>query len=142
MSSEPIVVEQTYKASIAAVWSAITNAQEMRQWFFEPINQFEPKVGFETAFDVVLEDQTYRHLWKITEVVQERRIVYDWRYEGFEGVSLVIWELSEAVDGAHLKLAHEGHQTFPQDDPVFSRESGVAGWTYFIQESLKAFLER
>jgi hypothetical protein len=52
-----------------------------------------------------------------------------------------MWELSEPSQGAKLKLTHSGHETFPRDNPIFSRESGQAGWDYFIQESLKAFLE-
>ncbi len=142
MDTKAIVVEQTFNAPIAVVWKAITDKDQMRQWFFDPIAEFEPKIGFETQFKVRCEDQEYVHLWKVTNVVPERRIAYQWRYGGYPGNSLVTWELSEVRDGTNLTLTHEGHETFPQDDPIFSRESGQAGWEYFLQESLKAFLER
>ena len=45
----------------------------MRRWFFEPMTEFEPKVGFETQFDVQCEGQNYPHQWKVTEIVPERR---------------------------------------------------------------------
>ncbi len=142
MNANPIVVEQIFNAPIAVVWRAITDTDQMRQWFFEPITDFEPKVGFETQFNVRCEDQDYPHLWKVTDVVPETRIAYDWWYGGYPGISSVEWELSETPNGTKLKLTHERHETFPQDDPVFSRDSGQAGWEYFLHESLKAFLER
>jgi len=53
-----------------------------------------------------------------------------------------VWELSETPSGTKLTLTHEGHETFPQDDPIFSREGCQGGWDYFLRESLKAFLAR
>lgn len=139
---EPIVVEQTFRAPIAVVWKAITDTDQMRQWFFGAITEFEPELGFRTQFTVRSGDRDYAHLWNVTEVVSERKIAYDWRYGGVPGDSSVTWELSETADGTKLTLTHAGIETFPQDDPVFSRESGQAGWGYFLHDSLKAFLER
>ena len=141
-TAEPIVVEQIFNAPISVVWKAITDTDQMRRWFFETMTNFEPAVGFQTQFNVRVEDQDYPHQWKVTDVVQEKRIVYDWRYGGYPGNSSVTWELSETPHGTKLTLTHKGIETFPQDDPMFSRESGQAGWGYFLHESLKAFLER
>jgi uncharacterized protein YndB with AHSA1/START domain len=138
----PVVVEQTLDAPLAVVWKAITDQDQMRQWFFETMTEFEPVIGFETQFNVRCEDRDYPHLWKITEVVPEKRIAYGWRYGGYPGNSTVVWELSETPHGTKLSLTHKGHETFPQDDPVFSRESCQGGWDFFIRERLKAFLER
>ncbi len=142
MNTDPIVVEQTYNVPVAVVWKAITDKEQMRQWYFEPMTDFEPEVGFETQFDVQNEGQIFPHQWKVTEVVPETRIAYDWRYGGYPGDSSVTWELSETPDGTKLTLTHRGQETFPKDDPMFSREGGEAGWRYFLHESLKAFLER
>jgi uncharacterized protein YndB with AHSA1/START domain len=38
MNAEPIIVEQTFRASIARVWDAISIKDQMRKWFFESIN--------------------------------------------------------------------------------------------------------
>ncbi len=141
-TAEPIVVEQIFNAPISVVWKAITDTDQMRRWFFETMTNFEPAVGFQTQFNVRVEDQDYPHQWKVTDVVPEKRIVYDWRYGGYPGNSSVTWELSETPHGTKLTLTHKGIETFPQDDPMFSRESGQAGWGYFLHESLKAFLER
>lgn len=142
MNTDPIIVEQTFNVPIAVVWRAITDKHQMRQWFFEPMIDFKPEVGFETQFDVLCEGQNYLHQWKVTEVVSERRIVYDWRYEGYPGESSVMWELTETPGGTKLVFTHKGSETFPPDNPVFSRENGVAGWTCLVRERLKDFLER
>lgn len=136
------MAEETFDAPIAVVWKAITDKDQMRQWFFETMTDFEPELGFETQFNVRCEERDYLHLWKVTDVVMRKRIACQWRYGGYAGNSSVTWELSETPSGTKLKLTHEGTETFPQDNPVFSRESGQAGWDYFLRESLKAFLER
>ena len=69
MNAEPIVVEQTFNAPVKAVWKAITDKDQMRQWFFETMIDFDPESGFETQFNVRCEDRDYSHLWKVTDVV-------------------------------------------------------------------------
>ena len=91
MNADPIVVEQTFKAPIGVVWKAVTDKDQMRQWFFETMIDFEPEVGFATQFTVRSEDRDYPHEWKVTDVVSEKRIAYEWRYGGFPGTSLVTW---------------------------------------------------
>lgn len=137
----PIIVQHTYGAAVDVVWRAITEAEQMRCWFFEPMGEFEPVVGFETSFDVHVEGRVYPHHWRITEVVPEQRIVYDWRYGGFPGASVVTWELEETPEGTRLTLTHEGQSSFPQDEEVFTRRSCEGGWQYFLGQNLKAFLE-
>ena len=139
-NEEPIVVQQTYDASMEEVWRAITEAGQMRQWFFETMVEFEPVVGFETTFDVHVEGRVYPHRWRITEVVPGLRIVYDWRYGGFPGASVVVWELAETAEGTRLTLIHQGQDSFPQDEEVFTRESCQGGWEYFLGQQLKVFL--
>jgi len=141
MHNEDIIVEQTYRAPIDKVWSAITEVGQMRKWFFEEIDSFKAEEGFETNFNVHHQDKNYGHLWKIIEVQAPKKIVYNWKYEGYSGNSFVIWELSSKSGGTALKFTHQGHETFPQDNPDFTRESCYIGWDYFISLRLKNFLE-
>ena len=141
INTDPILVKQNFDAPVTVVWKAITDKEQMRQWFFAPMSDFEPEVGFKTQFNVRVEDRDYLHLWKVTEVIWQKRIAYDWRYGGFDGDSSVAWDLSETTDGTKLCLCHKGHETFSRSDSIFSRENGQAGWEYFLQQSLKAFLE-
>ena len=142
VESRPIVVEQKLGASIDAVWRAITEKDQMCQWFFESIEEFSPERGFETRFSVDADGKTYVHLWKVTELVPGRKIVYNWKYVGYPGESFVSWELKEDGAGTLLTFSHHGIETFPQDQEVFSRKNGESGWDYFIRGRLKTFLER
>lgn len=138
----PIIVEQRFTASVDAVWNAITDADEMRQWFFDNIPAFEPEVGFETQFTVTNEGRVFPHRWKVIEATPPEKIAYDWQYDNYAGDAVVTFELSAEGDGTRLKLTYTVLEDFSDDIPEFERESGLAGWRYFIQESLKAYVER
>jgi uncharacterized protein YndB with AHSA1/START domain len=140
-NEEPIVVEQTFNSSIDVVWNTITEIDQMRQWFFENIPAFLPDVGFETQFNVQSQDRNFLHMWKVTEVVPLKMIEYNWKYEGYEGDSFVVFELFEQDNMTKLRLTHRVVESFPEDIPEFSRESCVEGWTFFIRKSLKEYLE-
>ena len=140
-TNEPIIVEQTFNASINDVWNAITMVGQMKQWFFENIESFKPEVGFETQFNVQSQNRNFLHLWKLTEVVSMKKITYSWKYGGIPGDSFVVFELVEQNDQTKLRLTHTVMESFPEDIPEFSRQSGIEGWNYFIRKSLKEFLE-
>ena len=140
-TSEPIVIEQVFDVSPADLWKAITDHQQMVQWFFDNIPDFQPEAGFKTHFHVQSGNRDFKHLWTITEADPPRRIVYDWRYEDLPGVGKVTFEVLDHEAGSMLRVSNEGLETFPADIPEFSRESCVGGWEYFIQGNLKNYLE-
>ncbi|MEM7359926.1 MAG: SRPBCC domain-containing protein [Pseudomonadota bacterium] len=142
MNQGPIIVACEYPYSTSLVWQALTRPEQLRQWLFEPIDEFKAEVSFTTQFDVCVEEQSYTHLWEVSEVQPESRLVYRWRYVGYDGDSSVCWQLRPAGKGSHLVLTHSGVESFPQDDPIFARETGVAGWEYLLNKSLRSFLER
>ncbi len=138
---DPIIVEQTFDTSLENVWDAITVLDKMTQWYFPIIPSFEPKVGFETQFVVQVEDRIFSHLWKVTEVVPGNKISYKWRFEGYTGSGISTFELAGNDLLTTLKLTFTVLEPFPNNIPEFKRESGVTGWNYLINESLKEFLE-
>lgn len=141
MNNEPFVIERTYNAPVEKVWEAITNKDQMKQWYFD-IATFKPEVGFEFTFDGGSEEKTYTHLCKILEVIPNKKLSYSWRYKDFEGNSVVTLELFAEGDKTRLKLTHEGLETFAQDKKDFAKESFAEGWTYILGTSLKNFLEK
>ena len=46
------MIDQVVNASVQDVWEAITEIDQMRQWYFDNIPAFEPRTGFETRFNV------------------------------------------------------------------------------------------
>ena len=141
-NDEPIIVEQTFNASIDTVWKAITEIGQMRQWYFENIPSFKPEVGFETQFYVRSQGRNFHHLWKVTEVVPKKMIKYNWKYRDYSGDSYVVWELFKEGELTKLKLTVQIEASFPQDIPEFTRESCIGGWDFFIRKRLKEFLEK
>lgn len=137
----PIVVEQSFTCSPARLWRALTNPAEMRQWFFEQISEFQPEIGFYTEFVIENEGRTFTHCWTIREVVPEKKIVYRWNYPEYAGDSNVHFEIEAITNGSKLRVSTEVIEDFPSDIPEFRRESGVAGWKYFIQDRLLKYLE-
>ncbi|MES2475004.1 MAG: SRPBCC family protein [Verrucomicrobiota bacterium] len=138
-STEPLVMERTFHAPVARVWQALTQVDEMRQWYFD-LENFEPRVGFEFQFVVEHEGMKYDHRCKVIAVIPHKKIAYTWRYEGHEGESLVTMELFDADGMTRLKLTHEGLATFP-NHPAFAPENFFKGWTEILGSSLKGYLE-
>ena len=141
MEKEPFVIERTYSANIQRVWQAITDLDKMREWYFN-LSDFKPELGFEFQFEGGSDGKTYIHLCKVTEVVIGKKLSYSWCYEGYEGYSVVSFELFEEGDSTRVKLTHIGLETFPQNNTDFARESFNGGWTYFIGKALKEYVEK
>ena len=136
-------MERTYNASIERVWKAITDIDQMKQWYMPALSDFRPAVGFETKFTIEHEGNVWPHLWKVTEVIPNKKISYEWRYEGFPGNSLVTFELKPAGAGTHITLTHTGLETFRGDKyPGLAPENFNKGWTQLIGTLLKEFVEK
>lgn len=103
----------------------------MVQWFFDNIPGFKPEVGFSTEFAVQSEERTFTHIWKIIEVIPNKKITYTWQYKEYAGESVSIFEIFEQDDNILLRVTCEGLESFPQEIPEFSRESCQGGWDYF-----------
>jgi uncharacterized protein YndB with AHSA1/START domain len=140
MTHQPFTIERTFNAPVTLVWKAITNKEAMKKWYFD-FSEFKPEVGFEFQFEGGTEEKTYRHLCKITEVIENKKLSYSWRYDGYEGNSLVTFELFEEGKSTRLTLTHAGLETFPAIKD-FAKENFEAGWTEIIGKSLKEFVEQ
>lgn len=137
----PVVVDQYYTTQANSVWAAITEPAQMRQWFFPNIPAFEAKPGFETAFVVENEGRTFTHQWKVTGADEGRMVRFDWSYAEYDGDAYVEFSLKPEASGVRVTLMCVVRNTFPQDIPEFSRDMCVAGWEYFLQQSLKNYLD-
>ena len=136
----PVVVERTYDAPADRVWKAISDKEQMKKWYFD-FEAFSPEVGFEFRFTGGTETRQYLHICTIEEVVRLKRLKYSWRYDGYEGISYVTFELFAQGDQTRIKLTHEGLETFPKENPDFARVNFVEGWTSIIGSSLKEYVE-
>jgi len=137
-----VIMERVYNASPETVWRAITNAEQMKQWYM-PLADFLPEPGFETSFDITAKGYDWRHIWKVTEVIPNKKISYEWRYGGFPGNSLVTFELTPQGKGTRLTLRHVGIETFEgYKNPGLRPENFENGWTNLLGTQLPNFLEK
>lgn len=142
MQTAPFVIERTYNAPVEKVWAAITDRDQMKQWYFD-IADFRAELGAEFFFyGLGPEGQQFKHLCQVTELEPGSKLTYSWRYEGFEGNSFVTFELFPEGDKTRVKLTHAGLETFPQENASFRKENFMAGWTQLIGTSLKEFVEK
>jgi uncharacterized protein YndB with AHSA1/START domain len=141
MKEKAFVIEKTYNASVARVWKAITNKEEMKHWYFD-LEEFKAEKGFKFQFEGGPDDGIkYVHLCEVTDVINEKKISYTWKYEGYEGCSEVTFELFPEGGKTRLVLTHAGLETFPANNPDFAKKNFEAGWNDIIGNSLTKYLE-
>lgn len=141
MNNQPLVFERLYNAPVEKVWRAITDRDEMKEWYFD-LSEFKAEIGFEFEFSGGPEDGIqYLHKCVITEVVPLSKLTYSWRYEGYQGNTSVSFELFKHGDDTKLRLTHVGLETLPSTDD-FARENFIGGWNEFINIRLKEYLDR
>lgn len=138
---KPLVIERVFNASVERVWTAITNKDQIREWFFD-IKEFRLEPGFEFSFIGGKGIVNYLILCKVTEVIKGRKFSYSWRYEGFRGDSQVTFELFPEADGTRLKLTHEGLESFPMSKPGFLNGYFQPEWDEYINNNLLALLNQ
>ena len=142
MNNEQVIVERSFNAPVLKIWEAITNRDEMAKWYFN-LKEFKPEIGFEFSFSGgPSPEKQYLHICVITEVAYCKKLTYSWRFDGYEGISYVTFELfAEGEKQTKVKLTHSGLETFPASNPDLASHNFVAGWTDIIGRSLKEYLE-
>ena len=142
MNEAPLVIERTFNEPAEKIWKAITDINQMKQWYFPQLEQFKPEKDFETQFNVHHEGKDFLHIWKIKEVVPMKKISVEWKYGGYPGNSLVSFELFTQGNKTKLVLTHERIETFiPEKYPELAKSNFLEGWTQFMDKGLKDFLE-
>ncbi|MEW7291064.1 SRPBCC family protein [Aquimarina sp. 2304DJ70-9] len=137
-----VVVEETYDASVEAVWKALTDKDEMKKWYFD-VSEFKTEVGFEFQFiGHGKNGDPYLHLCKITEVIPYKRLQYSWEYENLEGTSLVTFDLQVEENKTRVTLTHTEIESFAKDNPDFDIKNFKEGWTALLTKLLPDYLAK
>jgi len=140
--SGAIVKEVLLDAMPAKIWKALTDKNEMKQWYFD-LKEFKAVPGFEFEFEGGPEDRIYIHQCKIVEVIPLKKISYTWSYKGYQGTTLVTFELFEEGGKTRLKLTHEGLESFAvNNNPDLDKKNFEAGWSHIIGTSIKEYTEK
>lgn len=140
----PIRLQRVYRAPIASVWSAITDNDQLKKWYFDFSENFKLNVGHEFEWMAgPPEGKQWLHRGKIEEVVMGKKLTYTWEYPGYEGKALVVWELTE-VDKTNTKLDFTFKILTPFDpkEKELKRRNFLEGWNYIVHTGLKEFVEK
>jgi uncharacterized protein YndB with AHSA1/START domain len=141
METKPLIVERTYNAPIQKVWRAITDKDQMKEWYFE-LEEFKAEKGFKFQFTGGDENVQYLHECEVLFVDPPHKLSYSWRYPEYNGYSVVTWELfEEGEQKTRLRLSHEGLDSFPKNNPNFAITSFTEGWNSILGDSLKNYVE-
>lgn len=141
-NSAPIIKEVLLDATPAKVWKALTDKDEMRQWYFD-LKEFKAVPGFEFEFEGGPEDRIYIHQCKIVDVIPIEKLSYTWSYQGYQGSTLVTFELFEEGERTMLQLTHEGLENFSvNNNPDFDKKNFDAGWSHIIGKSIKDYIDK
>ncbi|MFD2145020.1 SRPBCC family protein [Mucilaginibacter antarcticus] len=107
MNAQPFVIEQTYNWPIEKVWSALTDNEKLKQWYFK-LDDFKPEVGFAFRFSGTDKGVTFWHRCVVTEATPPNKLAHTWTYEEFPGESVVTWELFDEGVKPALSLLIQG----------------------------------
>lgn len=139
--TESIIIERVFATSADALWRALTDRDEMKQWYVD-LPEFKAEVGFKFTFNGgPSQERQYLHRCEVTEVAPSRKLSYSWRYEGYAGNSLVSFEITPQGQKILLRLTHTGVETFPKDNPDLAKHNFEAGWNAIINHSLLGYVE-
>ena len=142
MKTQPIILERIFNANTSKVWKALTDKNEMKNWYFD-LKEFKAEIGFKFHFTGgPSPDRQYLHLCEIIEALPGKKLTYSWRYDGYPGKSFVTFELFEQENKTLLKLTHKGIETFAAENTDFAVQNFEVGWDEIINTSLKNYLEK
>ena len=133
-----MILEEEFNVPLEIAWRAITEKELMAKWYFD-IAEFKPEVGFKFDFVGGEEGKPYLHLCEVLEVIPLQKLRYSWKYDGYNGISHVTFELASHNEKTVVKLIHEGTESF--SEPDLATDKFREGWEYLIHRSLKEFLE-
>jgi uncharacterized protein YndB with AHSA1/START domain len=137
--ADPFVIERVFDAPVSRVWKALTVREYIGEWFMA-IDGFEPEEGYEFTLVAECYGKRYIHLCRVTEIIDQRKLRYSFRFENTQGVTYVTWELFPEGKKTRLRLTHEGLELIAHAGPEYQRQNFVEGWTEFFDERLKGFL--
>ncbi len=138
----PLISEFTYNASPEKIWKALTDKEQMKEWYFD-INEWKPEVGNEFSFYEPGGNQKFLHRGQITELIPNERLQHTWYYpERSKGVSTVTWNLTPEGDQTKVTLTHEGLETFADGGADFDPKNFEGGWKDIMSRSLKEYVEK
>jgi uncharacterized protein YndB with AHSA1/START domain len=138
----PYKLERIYPAPISKVWSAITERDQLKKWYFDFAEDFKPEIDQEFEWYAGEPGcKQWLHRGKVTEVVDGKKLAHTWEYPGYTGKAKVIWELSEVSQSStKVNFTFEILIPFDSKEEALKRKNFVQGWNSILKTSLEEHL--
>ena len=137
-------ITRIFNVSAEALWKAITEREQLKQWYFDFDDSFrlEKNAEFEwTAGDPA--GKQWLHKGRILEITKGKKLMHSWEYPGYSGSSVVTWELNVLNENStELVLTHEFVIPFDKDVEELRREHFEKGWNAIITISLPDYINK
>ncbi|HEX7674969.1 MAG TPA: SRPBCC domain-containing protein [Bdellovibrio sp.] len=132
----------TVKATVGEVWNALTDADELENWWGEDV-KLEPKVN--GKFYEYWEDDAGNEQMasgKVLALKKMKHITFTWREKSWpkNATTECSFEITEEGKKSTLKLKHTGWETLPEDRREKVFKDFKVGWTFHMKE-LKEYLD-
>jgi uncharacterized protein YndB with AHSA1/START domain len=141
--TRPEIVYITYIASTAeTVWTALTNGESTKQYFFGRRIESDWKVG--SKMTLWMPDGRVDTQGKVLKAERPRLLQYTWHVEWMEELrnlpsTLVTFRIDPLGEVVRLTLTHESFEEDPEVDETLW-ENGRNGWAAILS-GLKTLLE-
>jgi uncharacterized protein YndB with AHSA1/START domain len=132
---------QVYKFPVDKVWSAITEPEQMKKWYFY-VHDFKLEEGNVFTFYENESGGNFLHRCEILKVIPNELFEHTWEHPNHsKGKSVLTWKLESLSDAStQLTLTHSGLENFSDAGPEFAPENYDGGWDGFVKTALKNYL--
>lgn len=141
MSSDIILIEQQLNATVEIVWQALTNATQMKHWYFATEN-FIAEPGFSFVMYGEKEGNFFPIHGCIIEVIKNKLLSYSWSYQSSTTTTVVSFELIKRGNQSSITFTHKGLKDIPAALTNLSAANQIVGWKNIIKKSLKNYVEK
>lgn len=116
------------KASATRVWQALTEINQMKEWYFD-IQDFDLNEGSVFNFYETGGTNQFHHRCKMLKIVPEKLLSHTWTHPSHsKGESVVTWNIVENQEFTEVTLQHDGLENFNDAGPDFAPENYQFGW--------------
>lgn len=139
-----VVEEITIDAPPEKVWEALVTAESLRRWF-EPILQFDPRVGGRIVFSGLFQDvHPYHFGGKVLVYDAPHELTFEWDdlFDAWPSPTLLTIRLMPVRGGTHVRLSHHGWERLPDSMREAMFRGFQGGWDGSTVVRLKDLVER
>ena len=132
---DSIKKEVTFSNDIDTVWNAISQKEEIEQWFVNA--DFKPELGYQYTFTSKGEDCSVIN--GVVKSATPYNLAYTWVVQGTDVETLVEWNLEKVEDGTKLVIEHTGISQYEESMAMQLFDGFSKGWIKCVDD-LTAYL--